>query len=981
MTAPTSPQLAAALSAMNAQLATMQRRIAMLESNARAAQLGSSSIDSGSLTVSDASGAPVLQFGQHADGTFAWTSPGGDTPPLQPDDPAVSAGVYSLAVTWDGGTATGAQPLADFAGVQIHCGNTPGFTPDDDTLQGVMAMAGGFIIPGLQDGQAYYVCLVAYNLAGLTSPPSNYIGGIPVSVTDSIEAGTVTAGMLAANLVIAGVVDGTVISGATILGATLEITQDGPILLYQGEPGTGNLIASWSTTGGTDAYSNPYPLGLNVGVAGPTQITLLPQIGSAFNITTALSGVLEAAAALYTNDSSEVMPGLLGALILGTGTAAKMATALTSPIGAGTGCAILLETQNDGGTDQPVMSFGLVSTPDSSTEIFTPVLTITPYALLLYGGTAGITTVTHTSGSGTIPIPAGVTAVKAECWGVSASGGNYSGSSPLGGRGGPGGGGYSAEPALAVTTAGVAYVIPAAPAGTSGLGTAPSGPTTLHGTAVTVTANPGGIAGSGQTPGTGGPASANTTSYAGGNGGAGGTGTVGAPQVTHTQQWGAQHTYSYEGGTGDSSPDPGYSPLAKFQDNGNCYQGDDQLGDNGNTSSIILWPWASIQSTLSGWTSISQVAVWLQNLHTWWGSGMTISFGYSEFGGTFGSSRNLSGWSVAESIINYAIARGATGWYNMPSSSFAAFAGNVSATLLYNHTSDQQYYGFFSGAGSPQITYTWKTGGGVTQEGAGGGGGGGAGPGGPGGNGSPGSTTTGGSGGKGASQAGNGAKGGNYNTSGSAGASPGGAGSGGGYGSAAGGNAGGGQVRVTYAPPAGPVILASIASAAGTDQFGTAYPIGSSLGGPDGTTGWKAGKKRLTPAGGQAVISSSPVTLTGYSFTLVPGSYVFEAWVPFTADTATYTAYVYISGTATTSSFASTIQYTWNSGAICYVQGTFGSNTGLNTGTLATGRTYMAWLKGRVTVTGGGTLTVSGATSGGDGYTISNGGMFEIESG
>ena len=420
----TSPRLPGAVAQIQAQLARMQQRIAMLETNARASQLGSSSIDQGALTVTDPSGSPVLQFGLHDDGTYAVSAPGASLTPLTPTDPQVAPGVLSLVVTWDGGTASGAPPLADLAGVQVHASTDPAYVPGDDTFQGMMppgGSGGGFIVAGLQPGTPYYVCLTAVNLAGLASPPTDFMPAVPAAVEDSITAGSVTAGMLAANLVLAGVVDGTVISGATLQGATLEITQDGPVLIYQGEPGPGNLIASWSPVGGTDDFSNPYPLGLNVGTAGPTQITLLPAIGSAFSITTLIAGVLEAAAALFTNDSSEQIPGLLGALILGTGAAAKMATALTSPVGSGQGAAIMLESQNDGGTDTAVITFGTVTTPDQSTEVFSPVMSVSPYALLLYSGASGQTTKTATSGSGTWPIPLGVTTGKGEVWGPPAA--------------------------------------------------------------------------------------------------------------------------------------------------------------------------------------------------------------------------------------------------------------------------------------------------------------------------------------------------------------------------------------------------------------------------------------------------------------------------------------------------------------------------------------------------------------------------------
>ena len=111
------------------------------------------------------------------------------------------------------------------------------------------------------------------------------------------------------------------------------------------------------------------------------------------------------------------------------------------------------------------------------------------------------------SGSTVWTAPAGVTSVKAECWGGGGTGGGTDGTN---GGGGGGGGEYAAEPALAVT-AGHTYTV-----NVGGPGQA----TTFAGDSVTVLAGAGGN-GSGATPGAGGNASPNTVHSAGGAGGAG----------------------------------------------------------------------------------------------------------------------------------------------------------------------------------------------------------------------------------------------------------------------------------------------------------------------------------------------------------------------------------------------------------------------------------------------------------------------------
>jgi hypothetical protein len=321
----------------------------------------------------------------------------------------------------------------------------------------------------------------------------------------------------------------------------------------------GQLVGSWAGSAGTDPYGNAYPEGfygllgviqgpiITVGDPGNNQIVLNPLVSSAFNITTAIAGILQAAMQLETTDSNEVLPGNIGSIILGTGTSAKMATLITSPFG-NTGAAIVLESENDGGTDTAVITFGTVTTPDSSTLIFTPIFTVSPYAFLLYGTSSSTTVVTKTSGSGNIPIPAGVTTAIAECWGAASGGSN----AVTGNAGG--GGEYAAEPNLAVPGGGnVPYSVGAGGTGgassgssVSHLGTA-GGDSTLTGSSITVTAH-GGTAPTSTQFGGGGTGSTNTTHNDGGEGG---------------------ESIGYGGGGGGGSAGPNNAGNAGTPDNGN----------------------------------------------------------------------------------------------------------------------------------------------------------------------------------------------------------------------------------------------------------------------------------------------------------------------------------------------------------------------------------------------------------------------------
>jgi hypothetical protein len=398
----------------------------------------------------------------------------------------------------------------------------------------------------------------------------------------NILTSTITAAQLAAGIVYAGIVNGTTITGATIIADG----SSGEFLIYSGTPATGNLVGSWSASAGTDAYTNAYPAGLNVtmssgggtisgpdyilnsnglffysgipaannlvgwitqssgtdaygnnyvaglnvggyfGAAANSYAALVPQQNAPFSITNAISGTLEAIAALSTGAGTiEAFPGFSGALSLNTGTSEKLAHVLASPsmntYGTGS-CAIILESQNQGGTDTAVITFGTMSSPDAETFVFTPIVSISAYAMLMYSGASGTVVVTKTSGSGTIPIPAGVTSAKAECWG-SAGGAGYGGNGSNG-AGGGGGGEYAAEPALVVPSGGtVAYVVGAAgTAGTASLASTTGASSTLTGSSVTVTGH-GGTQGTGSTAGTGGSGSTNTVHDSGGAGGLGST--------------------------------------------------------------------------------------------------------------------------------------------------------------------------------------------------------------------------------------------------------------------------------------------------------------------------------------------------------------------------------------------------------------------------------------------------------------------------
>lgn len=612
-------------------------------------------------------------------------------------------------------------------------------------------------------------------------------------------------------------VDQGVISGTLIQ----LVSGSGLLAVYNGPPDSGDLIGSWSSSAGTDPYGNSYPAGLAITNASGQQVVGQFSQQSTFNVTTAISDTLEAVLQLVSEDANETIPGLLGALSL-AGT--KMATLLSSPFSeTSEGACLVLESENDSATDTPVITLGVNTTPDNTTLNYTPIMTLTPYALLVYGGGASVTQQTLT-GSGTWenPDPAVITSVRCQAWAAGAGSYNGAGGATPGGRGGGGGGAYAEEPDLAVG-ASCAYVVGQGGAAAAG------GNTSFQGSSVEVLAEGGGLPGSGQTPGTGGAAGSNTIANAGGNGAAGNSNTSGS-DVTNTQTWSASHTYTYEGSNTDSDPPPGYTPLARINVDGNAYQGDDQLGDNGNTCTLILWPWEDIQDACSGYTSVNYVKIKLSNLHSWYDSGMTIAWGWSEDAVTsFGDTRDLSGWGVTEDVYESNVGEGDTITETVPSAHQVLYLTRISATLLYQPTSSRTYYGYFQGGSDPQITIQWVTNSSTTT-GAGGGGGASGGPGGPGGNGSAPSGNTGGAGGVPASGGAYGGAGGNNGDNGSNGVFPGGGAGGGGYQSSTDPAGPNGSIVLTYSGTSAPPLLMSVALAAGTDQYGNSYPAGMMTG-------------------------------------------------------------------------------------------------------------------------------------------------------
>lgn len=202
--------------------------------------------------------------------------------------------------------------------------------------------------------------------------------------------------------------------------------------------------------------------------------------------------------------------------------------------------------------------------------------------LLIYSVVSTVTT--KTTGSGTIgPIPAGVTTVKAECWGSGASGGGS-----LIATGG-GGGEYAAEFALAVTP-GNSYAYSVGAGGAAGPLANNGNNSTFAGDSVTVTAHGGSGSATGGTGGAGGTGSTNSSHFNGGTGGAnaaeiGGGGGGGSGGTSATGNAGQHGSLTVDtGGAGGTAVSGGGAGGAGGSNSGNGVAGSAPGGAGGGAS-------------------------------------------------------------------------------------------------------------------------------------------------------------------------------------------------------------------------------------------------------------------------------------------------------------------------------------------------------------------------------------------------------------
>lgn len=184
---------------------------------------------------------------------------------------------------------------------------------------------------------------------------------------------------------------------------------------------------------------------------------------------------------------------------------------------------------------------------------------------------------------------------------------------------------------------------------------------------------------------------------------------------------------SYDMGTGTGSPPTQYTKT--YSANGSAsYQGDDDervgiaecyqgqySSTNGNQYSVILFPYSTIASDLSGAT-INKVEVYLNNNHWYYNSGGTAIIGYHNSATTPSS---FTYPSSTDNITRSSFTYGQAKWVTVDNSIGTAFKNGTAKGILLGKgqtsggtlSTDKLYYGYFAGngqSGEPQlrITYT-----------------------------------------------------------------------------------------------------------------------------------------------------------------------------------------------------------------------------------------------------------------------------------
>jgi hypothetical protein len=209
--------------------------------------------------------------------------------------------------------------------------------------------------------------------------------------------------------------------------------------------------------------------------------------------------------------------------------------------------------------------------------------------------------------------------------------------------------------------------------------------------------------------GTGGGAVGGTGGAHAGNGGngaapgaAGGGAGDGSGTTSFDKTYTTDGTHSYQGSNG-------HQPNAKINDNGIAYHGGNS-GDtyNGKAKTWCHFDWSQIQSDLAG-VSLASTTVRLNNNHSWYNSGMTVSIGWdtkTSFGAT------ESDPSSGSTDVHFD--EGEQKFVTVGGLGTAFKNGTAKSITLFKNSSSLTYYGYFAGknqSGPPQVRFQGSSGG------------------------------------------------------------------------------------------------------------------------------------------------------------------------------------------------------------------------------------------------------------------------------
>jgi hypothetical protein len=536
------------------------------------------------------------------------------------------------------------------------------------------------------------------------------VGPANSSTNDQFQATAITViGQVSAGQ-INGIINGTNAFGSSNAGSTF--------LLYNGAPGAGNLIGSWSpSAGGVDSYGNAYPIGFNavqgslvgMGISNAqimettlqncssiTETISDPTITGGVMIETAITfdssgGTLLA----YTSTTTTISQNTNGIYTWACPSAVSTATIQCWGAGGGGSGAGTLSGQNTGGPSggggEFAAEYSYAVTPGQF------------YEYLVGNGGSG--------GAGVAGLGGGDTHFDTSNAGVYANGGDGNEGAWTGGLGGTGStnsvhqnGGNGVAPTSGDTGG--------CSGGNSGNGLA-AGHNGIAATSSSGASSPITQAGSG-----GGGAGGNAGANGGGSGspGGGGGGAGWKTGITSfSQSWEATGSRSYAGF------DASGSPNSLRNTNGTIWQG--YAKDSwGSQKSIITFPTTTLIAPALVGATVSSCTLSITNNHSWYSTGLSV--GFEEWLTSGGAPPTWNG-TGAPGISTSSMNEGVRKTFSLGSSIGNDFKNSVAygVALVAAVNLSTNWYGYFNGtpnnSNGPVLNIQWTTGGTPTTGSAG----------------------------------------------------------------------------------------------------------------------------------------------------------------------------------------------------------------------------------------------------------------------